>query len=282
MLRGVAGEARPPLGTGDDPLQGGEHLTAVANAQGEGVRAGEKGLKMRSQGVREKDRPGPAFACTENVAVGEATAGDKTGETREIDPARHDIAQVDVDGGKASGVEGCRGLGVAVYSLLAKYRYERARPCQARRALGEEPERGLLGNTGIVVVEERPVLLLGALGVVSKPLHLKARLRPLALELNPRAAIARVTGRDRDRPGARRAADDRHVFPERLLQDRQHPGGVELAHLEDHPRLLVEELLEATSTKCPEIDLEPAPGGKGHLEQRHDQATVGAVVVGAE
>ncbi len=89
LLGAVAHEVRPVLGAGDQLVQVGQHLAAVADAEREAVRAREEGLRTasRARGV-EQDRLGPALAGAQHVAVGEAAAGDQALEVGQSDAGR--------------------------------------------------------------------------------------------------------------------------------------------------------------------------------------------------
>ena len=75
LLGGVASKAWPVSGTGDQFAEVGEHLATVANSQAEGIAAFKKRSKLFAQAGVEKNRLGPALPGTEDIAVGEATAG---------------------------------------------------------------------------------------------------------------------------------------------------------------------------------------------------------------
>ena len=80
LLRAVAPEPRPGLGARDQVVEEREHLAAVADPQGEGVRAGEEGRKGVPGPWVEEDRAGPATSGPQDVAVGEAAAGHQAAE----------------------------------------------------------------------------------------------------------------------------------------------------------------------------------------------------------
>ena len=77
----------PAFCAGHERLQFGEHLAAVADAEGERV-AGEEGREGIAQAGLEEDRLRPAAAAAEHVAVGEAAAGGQRLETPEFVPGR--------------------------------------------------------------------------------------------------------------------------------------------------------------------------------------------------
>ena len=72
LLDLVATEGRPMLGARNDGLERAHHLAAVADAQGEGVLAVEKGGELVAAAVVHQDGPRPAEAGTEHVAIGES------------------------------------------------------------------------------------------------------------------------------------------------------------------------------------------------------------------
>src|SRR5690606_31576508 len=107
LLGAVEYEERPVFAAGNQLSQVGQHLTADAHAQGEGVGAGKEVAEGLAGLFVEQDRLGPAFAGTQHVTVGEAATGDQTTEVGQIDAATEDVAHVHVDGGEAGAGEGC-------------------------------------------------------------------------------------------------------------------------------------------------------------------------------
>ena len=81
------------FGAGDDVPELGDHLAAVANAEGETVAALEEGLEHVLQLLVIEDALGPARTGTEDIAVGEAPAGDEAGAgVRDLDALVADVA----------------------------------------------------------------------------------------------------------------------------------------------------------------------------------------------
>src|SRR5690606_19639168 len=107
LLGAVTHEARAVVAAGDQFAQVGQHLTAVAHTQGEGVGAGEEVAEGLAGLFIEQDRLGPTFTGAQHVTVGEAATGDQTTEVGQIDAATEDVAHVHVDGGEAGAGEGC-------------------------------------------------------------------------------------------------------------------------------------------------------------------------------
>src|SRR5581483_4119294 len=78
LLASVAHESRPVCGTWNEALQRGKHLAAIADAECEAVGAGEERTEFLAHGLVEQDRLGPALACSQHIAIGEAPAGHET------------------------------------------------------------------------------------------------------------------------------------------------------------------------------------------------------------
>ena len=118
----VLHEARPVVGAGDDAVEVAHHLAAVADAECEGVFAGEEGGEFGAGAGIEENALGPAFAGAEDVAVAEATAGGEAAEVAETDATAEDIGHVDVDGREAGAGERGGHLDFTVHALLAENR----------------------------------------------------------------------------------------------------------------------------------------------------------------
>ncbi len=289
LLGTVAHKARPVVAARDQLTQVGEHLAAVAHAQGEGVRAGkERGESFTGDAV-EQDRLGPALTGAEDVAVGEAAAGDQTAEVGQVNAAAEDVAHVHVDRAETGAVEGCRHLDLTVDTLLTQNGDTRAHPIADERCgnvvVDVEAEQRVQTRVGVVgdVLE----FLIGALGVVTQALNLPAGFAPgllpdragvlqhrLAVELEANALLAA------------RLADHRAAVTQTGgRQLRQHFLGVVLGYLNDRAQFFVEQHLgQCAGVLCQyvEVDVQATAGGKGHLGQSGEQATVGAVVVGKQ
>jgi hypothetical protein len=188
LLRQVALEARPGGGTGNQVVQLAHHLAAVAHAQRKGVGAFEEGRELVARTRVEQDRLGPAAARPQHVAVAEAAARGEPGEVGEADPAGQDVAHVDVDRGKAGGVERGGHLDLAVDALLAQHRDARALAGrnEGRGDIGIDIEARRVAQAGIAGVGVLGELLLGARRVVAQLRHFVAGARPGALQLGAR------------------------------------------------------------------------------------------------
>ncbi len=80
----------------------------------------EEGRELVARARIEQDRPRPALAGTEHVAVGETAAGDGALEPGERNAAGKDVAHVHIDCGKAGAIKCCRHFDVAIDALLAQ------------------------------------------------------------------------------------------------------------------------------------------------------------------
>src|SRR5262249_7158394 len=101
-------------------LQSREHLAAVADAEGEGVRTLEETLKLRAHVLVEQDRFGPALTRSKHIAIGEAAAGDQALELAERAAASQQIRHMHIMGDKASPLEHSPSLDLTVHTLLAQ------------------------------------------------------------------------------------------------------------------------------------------------------------------
>ncbi len=286
LFRTVAHEARPVTGAGDDVGELGEHLAAVAHAQAETVLAGEEGGELLEGARVEADGLGPASARAEHVAVGEAAAGDQTGEAVQGDAAFYDVAHVHVHRVEAGAGEGVRHLGLAIHALFAQYRH-------ARAPAGRDHRRGDVvvdvvaqadRQAGVLGVEQAVEFLLGAFGVVAQALDVEAGFVPGALQIH--AGLVQhglaAEGED-DAVVVAQAADHMAVGAKAgFAQGHEHGIGVAMTHLNDRPQLLGEHGGEGVLAHHIEVDLHPAVRGEGHFRDGGEQAAVGAVVVGQQ
>lgn len=101
LFRLVAREFRPCVRARNDGFQIAHHLAAVANAQAEGIAALEELRELLSQLGIEQYGLGPAFTCTQHVAVGKATDRDQAAEVSQSGTSSDQIAHVHIDCGKA-------------------------------------------------------------------------------------------------------------------------------------------------------------------------------------
>src|SRR5437660_11014790 len=155
LLRFVAHEGGPVRGAGDELLQRGEHLAAVAGAEREGVAAREEVDELGAHADVVEDRACPAASGAEHVAVGEAAAGDDALESGERSLAGEEIGHVHVDRLEARAIERGRHLDLAVYALLAQD--GDAGPSAGGDGLDLELE--LHRETAVVQVDDAVVLL---------------------------------------------------------------------------------------------------------------------------
>src|ERR1700731_5473858 len=74
LFRTVAHEAWPYVSAGDQVFQRGQHLTAIANAQGKCPLAREKGGELLTRPCVEQNGFGPALAGAHHIAIRKTTA----------------------------------------------------------------------------------------------------------------------------------------------------------------------------------------------------------------
>ena len=135
---------------------------------------------------------GPAGTGAEDVAVGEATAGDEAGEVLEVDAAGEEVGHVDVDGVEAGAAEGECHFVLAVDALFAEDGHFRG--ADVFRSLGRwgslEVEKfstsseveGGFDEDAVVFFEEGVVFFFGAGWVVAFGLHVVGEFGPSAVE----------------------------------------------------------------------------------------------------
>ena len=118
---------------GNDLLERGEHLAAVADAEREGVLPIEESLELLARAGVVEDGLGPALAGAEHVAVGEPAAGHEAAEFIELHATRQHVAHVHVVRLEADALEHRGHLDLAVDALLAQHRHARPRRVDERR-----------------------------------------------------------------------------------------------------------------------------------------------------
>ena len=122
LLGGIAHEMRPVLRAGDDVVQIGHHLAAVADAETEAVAPLEEGRELIARATVVEYGLGPALAGAQHIAVGESATGRHALEVRQLDTAGQDVAHVHIDGFETGPVEGRRHLNLTIDALLAQDR----------------------------------------------------------------------------------------------------------------------------------------------------------------
>ena len=168
-----------------DVLELRQHLAAVAHAEREGVLPVEELLEHRLELAVEEDRPRPAAARAQHVAVAEAAARDEALEIGKVHATREEVGHVHVHALEARERERRRHLDVPVHALLAQDGH--AGLLAAARA-GRAPYRfvgivgELEGEAGVGLVEAVVVFLLRRGGVVAERLHAVGRLAPRAAD----------------------------------------------------------------------------------------------------
>ena len=270
-------------GPGNEILEGGDHLAAIADTQGKGILAGEKLTEGVAQAGVEQHALGPALPGPQHVAVGEAAAGHQPPETGQVLASGEQVAHVHIESRKTGPVEGRGHLHLPVYALLPQDGHGRAHP------------GGDIGGTDILLRIEAQrhrqarisggdalILLAGTFGVVPQGLYLVAGTGPQLLQARPRV---------RQQVGSA-AADGNDIARGRLAQQVQavsqaqfrRPGaeGGEIGPAQLHYRagFLTEQLRQRLPRQRCQVQLQAAVAGEGHFQQGHQQAPVGAVVIG--
>ena len=110
------------LGSGNQLPQLAHHLAAVARAHGKRVAAREKRAELVPRACVEQDGLRPARARPEHVAVGKSAACGEALEPGEGNPARGDVAHVNVVRVESGPIERRSHFDLTVDSLLAQDR----------------------------------------------------------------------------------------------------------------------------------------------------------------
>ena len=265
-------------------------LTAVADAEGEGVLAGIElverllGLRVEEEGTR------PALGRTEHVAVGEATAEDDEVDILERLAPRDEVGHHHVLHVEAGQIHGVGHLALAVGTLLTD-----------DGSLGTHGGVGLLPSVGVqTVLSQFACEALRELHLQWLFLIVLVALASLAVEaLSTVEQIARLV------PHVAQVVDVelqtlRELFADHLDAAAVLDGIADLgeahaallhelaelllvlvAHLDDHARVLGEERLDdvALGAEVVQVDVHAALRvGEAHLQQGHNQ-TAGRDVV---
>ena len=147
LFRRVASEVRPVRGAGNNFSKITHHLTAVANAEGEGVAALKEALKLRAGRGVEQNGLRPAFTRTQHVAVGKTTTGSQADKIIEANSSRNDVAHMNVNGQKSRTIKRRSHFQLAVDALLTQN-------CDARLGFADDERRG---NVFVHIVAEMRV-----------------------------------------------------------------------------------------------------------------------------
>ncbi len=184
--------------TWNDALEGGEHLTAIADPQREAVTARKELLELIAHGRMEQDRLGPPFPRSKNVAVRKSAAGHHTLELAQRAPAGQQVGHVNVVRFKPGPLEHRSRLGLTVDALLSENRHGRTRTPRnvGRRDVLFRIESQRHRQTGIVRGTLRLVLLIGALRVIAQAPHAPRGFGPRATQLHPRFIELRCADAD--------------------------------------------------------------------------------------
>ncbi len=188
-------------------------------------------------------------------------------------------------GREARAVEDRSGLGVAVDTLFAKDGDRR--PDAARNVRCGDVVLGIKAQidrqTGVVRVGLCGELFIRALRIIAQTPHTPRRLGPGAAQVDP--GLVELYGADLHlHPHvARRRAEIKSGFGKAVFrQDLREPRLIDGHDLHDDAELLREELRGRRTGRRRQCHVQSTATGKGHLEQRGKQATVGAVVIGKQ
>ena len=286
LLAQIAHEARPMFRAGHQVLEVGQHLTAVANAQGESVLAEEETVEGVTQAVVIQHGLGPAATSTKHVAIGETATGHQAFHVVQIDVTGQQVAHMHVHGGEAGTVKSGRHLGLAVDALLAQDRHLGPGTADEwRRYVFAHVEGEPHVQAWIIAVRDGVELLAGAVRVVAQRLDTIAGFRPEPLQT--------ATG-PLHQDGAAQAYPHHivHVEPRHGVHTAgQTSVGVALTHrlrlvfrhLQYRTQFLGEQgrhRFRSITGDVVQHDVDADPAGERHFHQGGEQTTVGAIVVG--
>ena len=285
-VRLVAHKARPQVAARDQLAQVGHHLTAVAHAERQRLRTMEERRELIAHALVEQNRLRPAFTRAQHVTIGEAAAGHQGMEIPQTGAARQQVAHMHVDGVKAGAMEGCRHFNVGVHPLLAQDGHFRTRAGGnvRRRNVVINLKRKLHIEARIGVIGFRLVLLIGAGRVVAQTLHLPGGFRPPHAQRSAALAKHRLTvGGQHEAIALDRFTKVMHAVCQAVnRQNGFHRLTVCSAHLDHRPQLFIEQRGQTIIAQRGDICFQATVAGKGHFRQSHQQAAVGAVVVGQQ
>ena len=228
---------------GNDLLERGEHLAAIAHAQRERVRAIEEALELLARTGVVEDGLGPALAGAEHVAVGEPAAGHEAAEGIELHASREHVTHVHVVRLEAHALEHRRHLDLAVDALLAQHRHFRPRGGDERRGhvfVRIERERDI--ETRRAGVAGGGEFLARAGGLVAPLAHAPGGFRPGAPQVFPGFVDAGIARLHRHAHFSRGRADRVGPVAQAVPhENRVHRGGVLRLHLQYDAELFGEQ-----------------------------------------
>ena len=320
-LAAVGGEARPGLRARNDVGQFSEHLAAVAHAQPKGVAALEEGFELIGQARVEGDAARPANACTQGVAIAEATAGHQAFEVCQLGLARLQVGHVHVIGVEARLMEGIGHFHMGVHALLSQNGHPGARRIHKWRShILQDAVWQVHMQTWVCWGTGQGVLGICAFGVVALLADAPTYAVPDLMQIGQRSTehlfgiapdtdlpFALVDG-GRQRAGfAHKVAVARETVRAQDLHDLVAIAG---ANLQDHAQLFVEQGFQGqffaacADLRCPvfavavfraavvdaiafgdqqiHIQRHADLRGKGHFTDCRDQAAIAAVMVGQQ
>ena len=126
------------------------------------------------------------------------------------------------------------------------------------------------------------MLLIGAFRIVTQALHLPGGFRPPHTQRGAAFAEHRVAvGFNHEAVALHRFTEIVYAVCQTVLrQNRFHRVAICGAYLNDGTQLFVKQRRQAVFAKRCNVCFNAAVTGEGHLCQRHQQATIGTVVVG--
>ena len=217
-------------------------------------------LEAVAHRVIVKDRLGPAFTCTEHIAVGESTARDEAAKLVQSGAARKNIRHVDVVAVEAGAVKGRRHFLLAVHPLLAQHGDPGAAAARTPFAVIDKGKTQADIEARIRLVLERIVGFTGAFRIVPEPLHAVGQLGPAAIEPGPRRAKQRCSALcDDDFAMARDTGNHRGLVQAVVVEHSPYVGQVALPDLYHHTELLVKEIFKRPGVSR-NFDVQPGAG----------------------
>ena len=279
LLGAIAHESRPGLGTGNQRLEMGHHLAAVADAERQSVRGKIASERIAHRAVMENALR-PAAAAAEHIAVGKTAAGGQHREVEQRHGPGNQLRHVDIHRCESSPVEGRRHFEVAVDALLAQHRHPGPGSAngEGRRRLARVKSQ--FGRQAWIGIADAGVLFVRRLGIVAQALHSVARLGPPALPSGPlRVNHHGVPVVDAQPLVRTHGAQVNHPCPGIPICGLN-PSHLRIGHLHHPAQLFRKERGEQVLVGNADLPTE-APGER-HFRQRGQEPAIGTVVIGQQ
>ena len=246
----------------------------------------EEGFELITDAVIEQNRFRPTFPCAEYIAVRETAAGYQRLEVTQTDASAQQVTHMHIDGVKARTVEGCRHFNVGVHALLTQYGHfwTRTGGDVRRGNIFVDIKRQFNVEAWIGIVSFSVMFLIGTLRVIAQTLHLPGGFRPPHTKLCAAFAEHILTiGAQSETITRYRLTKIVHAIRQPVSsQSRFYRFTLSSANLDNRAQLFVKQRRQTIVAQSADINLNTAVPGEGHFSQRHQQPTVGTVMVGQQ